>query len=68
MSKDKAAATEAAGYGFVETPSMTGWTHEQESDGSDVFRSARLVVHLLCLAKIPSEIKMSLNPKPGDAV
>ena len=46
MSKDKEAATGTAGIGFVGTPSMTGWSHEQAPDGSDVFRSGRLVLHL----------------------
>src|SRR5664280_125761 len=59
LSKNKAAATEAAGYGFVGTPSMTGWTHEQASDGGDVFRSARLVIHLS-----PDHQDKSLLPKP----
>src|ERR1035441_1783014 len=59
LSRNKAAATEAAGYGFVGTPAMTGWTHEQGSDGGDVFRSARLVVHLS-----PDHMDKSLLPKP----
>src|SRR5664280_743664 len=46
LSKNSAAASEGAGYGFVGTPSKTGWIHEQGSDGNDVFRSARLVVHI----------------------
>jgi alpha-glucosidase/alpha-D-xyloside xylohydrolase len=46
LSKNKAAATEGAGYGFVGKPSATGWTLVQDSDGSDVFRSARLVVRV----------------------
>ena len=46
LSKDNASAAAAAGYGLVGTPSMTGWTHEQDADGDDVFRSGRLVVHV----------------------
>src|SRR5664279_4971548 len=46
LSKDKAAAAGAAGYGFVGIPAMTGWTHQQDSDGDDVFRSSQLVVHI----------------------
>src|SRR5450631_2728102 len=46
LSKEKTAAAGAAGYGFVGTPSMTGWTHQQDSDGDDVFRSSQLVVHV----------------------
>ena len=46
LSKDNAAAAAAAGYGFVGTPSMTGWAHEKNSDGDDVFRSGQLVVQV----------------------
>jgi alpha-D-xyloside xylohydrolase len=46
MSKTEAMATAAPGYGFVGTPSMTGWTQETEADGSEIFRSGRLVVNL----------------------
>ncbi len=46
LSKDKTTAAGAAGYGLVGTPSMTGWTHERDADGDDVFRSDRLVVHV----------------------
>ena len=40
-SKDKAVAV--PGYGFIATPSSSGWSHEKES-GGDVYRSDRLVV------------------------
>jgi alpha-glucosidase/alpha-D-xyloside xylohydrolase len=65
LSKTKAAATQAAGYGFVGTPSMTGWTHEQASDGADVFRSGKLVVHVS-----PGNLDKSLkaHPMPLDAL
>ncbi len=46
LGKDKAAAAGSAGYGFVGTPSMTGWAHEQDATGGDIFRSSRLVVHV----------------------
>src|ERR1700723_3155974 len=46
LSKDKATATGAPGYGIVGTPSMTGWAHENDSEGNDVFRSSRLVVQV----------------------
>jgi alpha-glucosidase/alpha-D-xyloside xylohydrolase len=46
MSTDKAAATGAPGYGFVAKPSAAGWTHERDAEGKDVFRSARMVVHV----------------------
>jgi alpha-D-xyloside xylohydrolase len=40
-SKDKAIA--APGYGFIASPSWSGWSHEKDSDG-DVYQSDRLVV------------------------
>ncbi len=46
LSKTEALATAAPGYGFVGTPAMSGWTHETAADGTEVFRSGRLVVHL----------------------
>ncbi len=58
MSKAKEMAEAAPGYGFVGAPSMMGWTHVQEADGSDVFRSGRLVVHLS-----PANLPESLEPR-----
>jgi alpha-D-xyloside xylohydrolase len=46
VSKDNATATGAPGYGIVGTPSMTGWVHEKDSEGNDVFRSGRLVIQV----------------------
>lgn len=46
LSKDKASAAGAAGYGLVGTPSMAGWAHQKGSDGDDVFRSGQLVVRV----------------------
>jgi len=46
LSSEKTAALAAAGYGFVGTPSITGWTHEQDSGGYDVFRSGRMVIRV----------------------
>jgi alpha-glucosidase/alpha-D-xyloside xylohydrolase len=46
LSSDNSAALAAAGYGFVATPSMTGWTHEQDSAGYDVIRSGRMVIRV----------------------
>ena len=46
MSVDKDAATSAPGYGFVAKPSTEGWTHERDSEGADIFRSARMVVRV----------------------
>ena len=46
LSRTRQSAVASPGYGFVGTPEGTGWTHQQASDGSDVFRSGRLIVHL----------------------
>ena len=46
MSSDKSAALAAPGYGFVATPSMTGWTQGQDSQGYEVIRSSRMVVRV----------------------
>ena len=46
MSTAKSAALGTPGYGIVGTPSMTGWTHERESDGYDVIRSGRLIIRV----------------------
>jgi len=59
MSKTEAMATTAPGYGFVGTASMTGWTHEKEPDGSELFKSGRLVVHLS-----PENVPESQEPHP----
>ena len=59
MSKNRADATGTAGIGFVGTPSMKGWTHDQAPDGGDVFRSGRLVVHIS-----PDHQDKALLPKP----
>ena len=46
LSLEKSAALAAAGYGFVGTASITGWTHEQDSGGYDVIRSGRMVIRV----------------------
>ncbi len=46
LSSEKGAALAAPGYGIVGTPSMAGWTHEQDSAGYDVIRSARLQIRI----------------------
>ncbi len=46
LSKSTAAATAAAGYGVVGTPSVAGWTHGKERDGSDVARSGQMIVRV----------------------
>ena len=64
MSSDRAAATNAPGYGFVAKPSAGGWTHERDSEGYDVYRSARIVARLapdnLPKEKLPQA--MQLDP------
>ena len=46
ISRDKTAATNAPGYGFIARPSAEGWTHEHDTDGVDIFRSPRMVVRV----------------------
>lgn len=43
ISQSKDDAIGAPGYGFIATPSSSGWIHDKESRG-DVYRSDRLVV------------------------
>ena len=57
LSKTRASATAEAGYGLAGTPSMTGWAHERDSDGNDVFRSGRLVVTVS-----PDDLSKALLP------
>ena len=57
LSKTKAEASAASGYGFVGTPSMSGWSHERDAAGDDVFRSERLVVQIS-----PEHLPQSLLP------
>ena len=46
ISTDKAAASGAPGYGISAQPSAQGWTHERDSEGDDIFRSAQMVVRV----------------------
>jgi len=46
LSSQKPAALAAPGYGIIGTPSMAGWTHEQDSAGYEVIRSARLLIRI----------------------
>ncbi|MGB7845715.1 MAG: TIM-barrel domain-containing protein [Candidatus Acidiferrum sp.] len=46
LSSEKPAALATPGYGIVGTPSMAGWTREQDSAGYDVIRSARLLIRV----------------------
>ena len=65
MSTDMAAATAAAGYGFLAQPSAQGWTHERDSEGDDIFRSPRMVVRV-SPGNLPKE-KLP-QPMPLDAL
>jgi alpha-glucosidase/alpha-D-xyloside xylohydrolase len=46
LSSEKPAALAAPGYGITGTPSMTGWTQAQDSDGYDVIRSGQMIVRI----------------------
>ncbi len=46
LSSEKTVALAAPGYGFVGTPSMTGWTREQDAGGYEVIRSGRMVIRV----------------------
>jgi len=46
MSTEKPKALAGPGYGIIGTPSMTGWSHTQDSAGYDVFRSGGMVVRV----------------------
>jgi len=46
LSSQKPATLAAPGYGIVGRSSVTGWTHEQDSAGYDVIRSARLLIRV----------------------
>ena len=46
LSSDKSAALGLPGYGIVGTPSMAGWTHEQDSAGYEVLHSLRMLVRV----------------------
>ena len=59
MSIDRAAATGDPGYGFVPKPSAEGWTHERDSGGYDVYRSARMVVRVA-----PGDLPSDKLPQP----
>jgi alpha-glucosidase/alpha-D-xyloside xylohydrolase len=46
LSLEQTPTLAAPGYGFVATPSMQGWSHEQDSEGYDVIRSGRMIVRV----------------------
>lgn len=46
LSSEKSAAVAPPGYGIIGTPSMAGWTREQDLAGYDVVRSGRMLVRV----------------------
>ncbi|MGA2571130.1 MAG: TIM-barrel domain-containing protein [Terracidiphilus sp.] len=46
LSSERTAALGAPGYGFIATPSMQSWSHEQDPEGYDVIRSGRMIVRI----------------------
>lgn len=62
LSAEKAAAAESAGYGIVGAPSMSGWTHEHNADGYEVFRSGRMAI------RVAPENLPSPHPLPLDGL
>jgi len=46
MSTEKSSALAAPGYGFVGTPSKSGWSQQKDSEGYDVVRSGRMIVRI----------------------
>ena len=63
LSNNKAAADAPPGFGFVGTPSTRGWTRQQDADGSEIFRSGRLVVRL---SPSPLPATLVAHPMPLD--
>ncbi len=61
MSTAKDAALASVGYGIIGTPSMSGWTHEQDSDGYEVIKSSRMTVRL-APANLPKPHTVPLDP------
>ena len=60
LSSDNSDALAGPGYGFVGTPSMTGWTREQQADGSEIIRSGRMVVRV-SPANLPPPHRLPLD-------
>lgn len=65
LSTDRAAVTTTPGYGFEAKPSFQGWTHTHDAAGGDVFRSAKMIVHVAPEHPTPSQLPQSL---PLDAL
>ncbi|MBV8675344.1 MAG: alpha-glucosidase, partial [Acidobacteriaceae bacterium] len=62
LSERKQQALGPPGYGIVATPSMTGWTHEQDAGGYDVIRSGQMILHVAPQTLPPP------HPMPLDAL
>jgi len=65
LGTDKAAALDGPGYGFVAKPAPSGWSHERNPDGSETYRSARMIVSL-APGNLPKDRQAA--PMPLDAV
>ena len=65
MSTSKGAAVSPPGYGFSAQPQAEGWSHERDSQGADVFRSARLVIRV---APATRPIDQQMQRMPLDAL
>jgi alpha-glucosidase/alpha-D-xyloside xylohydrolase len=65
MSTSKVAAIGAPGIGIAANPSARGWTHEQDAEGGDVFRSQQMVVRVA-----PGDLPKDKRPRqmPLDAL
>ncbi len=59
MSTSKAAAIGRPGYGIVANPAAQGWTHEQDAQGDDIFRSQHMVVRVA-----PGDLAKDNLPQP----
>ena len=46
LSSEKSAALATPGYGILGTPSMDGWTHEEDSAGYDVIHSSKMLIRV----------------------
>ena len=46
LSTQKSEALAAPGYGIIGTPSVTGWTHNTDSRGYEIYRSGKMIVRI----------------------
>ncbi len=65
LGPDRNAVTSAPGYGITARPSAEGWKREHDSEGNDVYRSDRMVVHI-APGDLPTEKRP--HPMPLDAL